>query len=488
MDSNAHGNIRILGFAIALGVLGDLILRDIPWGLNATIWGLLFVIGLWWLDPERMKPMFGALSVLALIALSFAWRDSQTLRAINVCAFVSIAGIVMVRAHSGKLLSTSLADSTLGVLASWIWMVVDFPALMATFKKKIASPPIIVAPPSTSSGTAAVANARGLPWARGVAVALPLLLIFGALFASADDVFRRSFTFDFDMEEIVMHVGIAAAWTWVAGAVLWRSMRAQPIQTWEEMKPPTKWFGFTELIIVLGSLVGMFAVFVWIQIRYFFGGKAMVVATTGLSYAEYARKGFFELLAVAALVLPILLLIEWLSREQMGSKLRWIRGLCLTLVGLLFVIMASAILRLQLYVSEYGLTEARFYPAACMAWLALVFVVTIFTILRGRRDHFAFWSSLALLFVLFMVNIANPEALIAKTNLNRAVEGKGIDTEYLNSLSADAYPEISRASGKNAELLAPYFASQHKSMEYDSWASWDWSRYEVNESLMKPRD
>jgi len=80
--------------------------------------------------------------------------------------------------------------------------------------------------------------------------------------------------------------------------------------------------------VLLGLLDLLFTAFVVVQVRYFFGGSALVHATTGLTYAEYARSGFFALLAVAALVLPFLLMAHWLLRPDnaAGQRLfRWLR-------------------------------------------------------------------------------------------------------------------------------------------------------------------
>lgn len=62
--------------------------------------------------------------------------------------------------------------------------------------------------------------------------------------------------------------------------------------------------------------VCLYLAFVLVEVRYFFGGSALVQATTGLTYAEYARRGFFQLFDVAVLVLPLLLLAHWLMAQR----------------------------------------------------------------------------------------------------------------------------------------------------------------------------
>src|SRR5439155_15568837 len=121
-----------------------------------------------------------------------------------------------------------------------------------------------------------------------------------------------------------------------------------------------------------------------------FGGDTRVQVTPGLTYAEYARHGFFELVTVSALVLPVLLATHWqLKKEKRGHD--WLfRLLAGVLVLQLFVVMASAMQRMLIYHVAYGMTELRFYTTAFMGWLAIVWVWFLATVLRGQRKRFAF--------------------------------------------------------------------------------------------------
>ena len=125
--------------------------------------------------------------------------------------------------------------------------------------------------------------------------------------------------------------------------------------------------GIVEVGTVLGLLGLLFLAFVAVQVRYLFGGAERVVSTAGMTYAEYARRGFFELVTVTAIALPTLLLAHWLLRADDRRGERTFGILAGTLVALLFVVMASALQRMYLYVDEYGLTQLRFYVTAFVA-------------------------------------------------------------------------------------------------------------------------
>jgi uncharacterized membrane protein len=193
---------------------------------------------------------------------------------------------------------------------------------------------------------------------------------------------------------------------------------------------------------VLGCLNVLFLAFVVIQIRYLFGGADVVAASDGLTYAEYARQGFFELVTVAGLVLPLLLLIDAFAQVDGDRQRLVLRILLASLVALLFVVMASALQRMRLYQEQFGLTELRLYTTAFMLWLGIVFVWFLATVLRGRRNRFAFGAIVAGLTSIVVLTALNPDGLIARVNIERASASEPLDVEYIASLSADAVPVV----------------------------------------------
>jgi hypothetical protein len=111
---------------------------------------------------------------------------------------------------------------------------------------------------------------------------------------------------------------------------------------------------------------------------------------------------------------------------------------------LLDVLLASALLRMRLYAAEYGLTELRFYTTAFMGWLVLVFGWFAATVLRGRPSRFGPGALASGFLVLLALNLIPPDALMARTNVVRAVAGRSFDAAYAARLSADALPTLLR--------------------------------------------
>jgi hypothetical protein len=238
--------------------------------------------------------------------------------------------------------------------------------------------------------------------------------------------------------------------------------------------------GAIETGVMLGLLDLLFLAFVAVQVRYFFGGSALVQATTGLTYAEYARSGFFELLTVAALVLPLLLLAHWLLRSDDAPGQRGFQWLAGLQIALLFVIMASAFQRMRLYQAEYGLSEQRLYPTAFMGWLAVVFVWFCLTVLRGHRERFAFGAMVAGFLLIAVLHALDPDSLIARTNLARAQAGHIFDARYASRLSADAVPDlVSGLPSLNPQdrcTLGASLLERWSPPENADWRSWTYSR------------
>ena len=167
-----------------------------------------------------------------------------------------------------------------------------------------------------------------------------------------------------------------------------------------------------------------------------------VANTAGLSFSEYARHGFFELTTVTALALSLLLLAHWLFRPENRAHEIAFKALAGTMVALLFVVVASALERMYLYTGEFGLTELRLYTTIFMFWISVVLIWFVLTVMRSHRDRFAFGAIVAGFAAILAINAMNPDALIAKTNIDRLQEGKRFDPYYLTTLSADAIPVI----------------------------------------------
>jgi hypothetical protein len=496
MNDKTKTGLAVLQAALAVGILGDKLLRAWPWGVNVLLWvGVLVGLFVWLARRHRARALRGEGAWLFAPALffaaAFAWRDSAALKFLDALALLVALALAAWHARGHTIARGGVADYAAGLVVS------GFSACFEIFT-------LVFADIEWKSIPRTGWTKHALAVARGLALAVPLLFVFGGLFMAADAVFSGIVrnTLNFNPEQVFLHAFFITLFTWLAagylrGALLGSSLsfanatRSDLVAGTKaslSLNPPAQaanaapWrpsLGLVEAGIVLGLLDLLFLSFVIVQIKYFFGGAALVQTTAGLTYAEYARSGFFELVTVAALVLPILLAAHWLTRQEKPAHRYVFNALAGLQIGLLFVIMYSAVTRMRLYQSEYGQTELRLYTTVFMGWLALVFVWFALTVLRGQREQFA-CGALALAFtVLAGLHFFNPDAHIVRTNLAHAQQtGRYFDVHYAAGLSADAAPELVAAWPKldaNGRCLVAN-RLRDKWADGEGWLSWNWSR------------
>jgi hypothetical protein len=211
--------------------------------------------------------------------------------------------------------------------------------------------------------------------------------------------------------------------------------------------------GFPEAVTVLASVNMLFAAFVGVQFRYFFGGQATVVAD-GLTYAEYARRGFGELVVVAGVSLALHLALAGLTRRE-SARQRWtFTILAAALTGLVLVILASAFQRLLLYEQAFGFTRLRTVVHVFIVWLGLLLVALLVLELADRVRLFLLASLIAVVGFAATLNVLGVDQLIARHNLARAAQGAELDIGYLERLSPDAVPVLVGSLPELEPLLA----------------------------------
>ena len=528
MNERTKCGLKILEAALLLGILGDALLRAMPWGLNVTLWTSALagaLVALLARGRRQALAAEGRWLVLPLIFFSagFAWRDSLTLKTLDTLALLITFSLIALKARGGRVRLGGMMEYALGACIS------GFNTLFGPFTLMF-----------RDIGWKEIPHAgwtrHAISIVRGLLITVPLLLVFGALLMAADAVFEGliNTTLQIDFSTLFSHFMLLLFLAWITagflrGALLGREVQhredgrldisalARPIfgalslplmgapasgqattKTATEQSAtatPVKKklsLGIVEIGIVLGMLNLLFFLFVAVQVRYFFGGAALVRVSAMMTYAEYARRGFFELVWVAALVLPLLLAAHWLLRKEKRSHERIFRLLAGIQVALLFVIMTSAIARMRLYQSEYGLTELRLYTTAFMGWLALVFIWFAATVLRGQRERFACGALVTGFLIIGALHVMNPDDLIVRTNVAHIQAGRELDATYAVSLSADAVPALVEAlpalDRNERRIIAIQLLYQRVSFENADWRTWSWSRSQAASALQEEFD
>lgn len=439
VTARTREGLALVGGALAFGLAADVLSRAVPGRLNVALGiGALLLIAGFLVQRGLLPAPTGVASLgvpFALLTVALIWRDSPTLFALNLLGIVIVATLASPAVRS---VGWSRAELT------------DYPraALQLAGGAAAGAAPLIFGEIDWRTLPAGGPLHRARRVLVGLTAAVPVAALFGGLLMDADPVFDRLMTAALTaeiarLEEFGPHGIAVLVWGWAAAGTL-RLFFRQDLGPSSVQGTSRGRFGLLEVGMVLAVLDLLFLAFVAVQFRYLFGGTELVRAATGLSYSEYARQGFFQLVAVAALSLPVLLFTDWALGRRDPGALRRFRLLATVMLVLLNVMLASALWRMRLYTAEYGLTELRFYTTAFMGWLVLVLGWFAATVLRGRRHRFGAGAVAAACFVLAALNLANPDALIAGTNLGRSAAGRPVDAYYTAGLSADAMSTIQR--------------------------------------------
>ncbi|MCY7376095.1 MAG: DUF4173 domain-containing protein [Pyrinomonadaceae bacterium] len=535
MNEKTKTGLEILEAAVLLGILGDVLLRETPWGLNVLLFVGALVAAMVMLTLRRRSKLLNAPTIalhaaLVFFAAMFVWRDSMELRIFDTLAVLTMLALLTL---SVLKINAKLAGAIhYGGAAFWSGMNAAFAPFFLLFDdikwKTI---------PQTGWSKHLIAVLRGL------AIAAPLLLVFGGLFVAADAVFQGIVerTFNIRPEVLFGHIALAGFLSWIVAGYLRGSLvesfskdaaetllegrdaiKPLTLSITEEIKEDVKdekkkeekpkdekknwdWrnfdnslmpnaltLGAIEISLILGLINLLFLSFVIVQIPYLFGGMDLVQNTPDFKLAEYARRGFGELVTVAALVLPILLVSHWLLRKNSPVNEKIYRVLAGMQIGLLFVIMISAAQRLFLLTGNlgYGLTTIRFYPMVVMIWLALVFAWFALTVLRGAREKFAWGALWSAVFILGTLHVVSPDDFIVRTNIRLMHEGRSFDARYNSNLSDDAVPVLlENLSAMNFEqqcTVKNKLSNRFNQTEAETdFRSWNWSRYAARTALSR---
>jgi len=222
-----------------------------------------------------------------------------------------------------------------------------------------------------------------------------------------------------------------------------------------------------------------------VQATILFGGGDHVLRTAGLTYAEYARSGFWQLLAVTVLTLVVLGVAARKAARETPADRIWLRALLGGLAALALVVVASALSRMWAYEQAYGFTQLRLLVSVCEVWLGVVFV---FVLVAGIRLHVhAMWLPRAVVgtAVVALLGIAalNPDRFIAEQNLIRYDRTGNIDLDYLSQLSADAVPVLDRLPEPQRGCVLMDIDADLDRTGPDEWREWNLGRTQARATL-----
>lgn len=281
------------------------------------------------------------------------------------------------------------------------------------------------------------------PVLRTTAISLVALVLFGGLFASADAIFgswASAIVPDLRWDSIIAR---AFVFVMVGGVTLAGCYLAlNPPKVDALLAPATRFVRRWEWGVPVGLVIALFAGFLLAQASATIRGHEYVRETTGLSYADYVHQGFGQLTFATMLMLVVVALtLRKAARASAADRLT-LRIMLGTLSLLTLAVVASALWRMHLYQQAYGFTTLRLFVDGFELWLGLIVLGVLISLgpLSTRwLGRGALLSGALLMVVLIGMN---PDAWVARHNIDRFATSGELDAAYLASLSADAVPTI----------------------------------------------
>lgn len=409
---------------VVIAIVGCLLVGDAPFGIAFPLWIASIVAMAYFLARRAQIVLAVDMAFFAGAALLFssgiAFRDALLLGLLNCIA--TFFALVCLAGSCGRqkslLFSSSLVDIAKSIIAVCGAMVTGIVPLVAN---------ALIARREKPGG-----NIKRI--VRACVMAGIIVTTFLLLLRAADPIFASFVSLPaLDAGKLLRHLLITGIFTAGIGGAVYFAL-SQPIV--DDNKPTGAFFqfGFLELMMLLGALNVLFAAFVLTQLGWFFGGESFLHAHTDVSVAEFARAGFFQIVVVVVLIFPVLLISRWTIAHSVELR-RWHSRLSIPILSFLMVMIASAVMKMQLYVSYYALTTERFYTLIFLLWLGFVLVWLLCTTLRDQPLVFPRGVIFSGAMALLLLNIFIPDRIVATINISR---GDTLDYSYLTRLSGDA--------------------------------------------------
>jgi hypothetical protein len=435
-----HSPAVLLFLAFAFGLLAQWLFFRTPLGINVAIAAIVIIAVAWRMQPagarvDRLDRWIAPAAVI--FGLLPALRVDLMLLLFDIPAVLALVAMTAV-SFSGAPLTRRAVDLLVVLGLVVVGRIVAGGALLLTALPDLGRPLA-----RRSGGKIASVGV-------GIALAFPFLVVFAVLFASADAVFSSAMTNVFDLRkwsigDLIGRAFVGAFFAWVGGGLFLIAGRGADTTMPAVLPRLRGLLSSTAGTTTLLSVDALFLFFVALQVAYLFGGVDTLNAT-GLTYSSYARRGFFELIAVAALAGGLLFAVELV----VARRTRLYVGAALTLALATLVVVVSAAYRMQLYQLAYGWTEQRFYALAGIGWLGMGGAAAALLVWRNATRWLLHAAALIALAVAVAINLIGPASFVARQDLERVIDPRGLpddayrglDAYYLATLGDGAVPAL----------------------------------------------
>jgi hypothetical protein len=333
---------------------------------------------------------------------------------------------------------------------------------------------------------------------KGIIISLPLLFIIVELLASADEVFKNildsfgNLFANLNINSFVSQVIIIIIISLLAFSYLWSlsmdKVHDKAMVSMCESKLKTQ---IDQIIVItmLTMICIVYTLFIFIQFAYLFGSINSSLPAN-FTYAEYARRGFWELLMVTLINLSILI-INIIFTEKIKNKATLVIKLLNSfLIFCTCIILFSAHFRMSLYENMYGYTYLRVFTHSFMLYISVLLFTILIKVWYEKLSLPKYYLIISII-AYIAINFANVDSLIANRNIRRYENTGKIDIYYLANLSYEAVPqlvnllpELETKDAKNAKVLADSLYIKNENLkQYSDWQSFNLSANKAKKLL-----
>jgi len=427
-----HALVLILS-SLVLGIFTDTLIRQDIFGLNFVLWGIIWsgLLSLTAYKKQKLNPKFVVYIAFTLLNLLMVYVRTEPIvvfwTVVSALIFMSIAfGYLYVDNFLELPLINRIVEFVAGLVSSLFIGIKKVIEVLPGGKRK-----------ENKKSTISL----------GVILAVVIGLVFIGLFSSSDTVFKSSFSWlgswlssignwfsQFNISRTATIVIFSAfAFSWLTLLVLRKKVTLIGQASIKQFLPAK------DSRIILVTVSAIFTFYLILQAKYLFSGATL---PDGVTYADYARRGYGELLVATILASVVVYVALRAIKTAEYKKVDTYIGLSLVLLNIFVAITAWK--RLSLYESAYGWTMTRFVARmglVCIFIGSLLLMGWVVRKVSSRTLYSSNWYVLAV--VLLVSAMLNPVGIIVRRNITeRPRREVPVDTTHMLSLSADSYKAL----------------------------------------------
>ena len=320
----------------------------------------------------------------------------------------------------------------------------------------------------------------------GLVLSIPLVFIIIALLSSADQIFGYFMGNIFhvfekiDIENLIPQLILVFIVSLALASYMISLSEDKKVENIEQIKERDKAFDPVVLTTILVLINAVYLLFTFVQFSYLFGSIHLALPPN-FTYADYARRGFFELNLVTLINLGIVLLSINLTKSGGIVIDRITRILNSILIICTFVMLISAFFRMSMYEAVYGYTYLRILTHAFMVFIFVLLVVALFKIWRNKISLLKSYIVISII-AYMIVNYINIDQIIVRQNIQRYYKTGQIDVDYLASVSYDTTPYLINLAKEKNNNVASKIVENLKHQKEALLDNTSWQSFNISES------